>query len=1447
MNIINRIHRGILGAVAWLIPVIATAGTIQVPDYHDFVDDNDGSCTLREAIRSANSGVDVDACQHLGQGVPIIELLAGTYSLDLSNGTGEDLAVDGDLDVRVELVINGLSAETTIIDGDAVTSVERVLDVHAFTTVTNLTIQGGRELADNGGNIRGQAGLSIDNVIVRDGEAGNGGGLFANGPTTGSNSRFEGNRAAAADGFGGGIYLSNIDQFIGAGLTVVGNTAGAGGGIYATGSRVDLDNSVIRDNEALSNNGCGGGLAVASEVLGSLIVTRTLIANNRATRGGGVCWRGAPPSEITHSAIIDNEATENGGGIWADADGFVRYTTISGNTASAGGGVYSAAPMQFLFDAVTLASNRGGGGFHNESGGGAEFSLFADNVGGNCVGSTMGAGAYNLDDANTCGFPTTDPNLPSLINTDPVLGPLQDNGGQLPTHALLQGSPAIDAYSSAERKTCPGVPDQRIYPRGNPPVSGDGSDDDHLCDIGAYERSPPYIVDTTDDTADANLADGVCADNNGACSLRAAIMQSNSVPYTNEIILGAATYSLTLAGAGEDMGATGDLDIREGLRLIGQGVNLTIIDGAALDRVLHSTVPIVTMNQPEAIRTEISDLTITGGAADNGGGFLAENSEWQLTRVTVRDNNVTGDGGGIYCTSSCALTLTDSTVSGNSANSNGAGLYHNAEQRVLVEGTSFTGNTGGIGVGAEALSIHAINSTFSGNQGGSSGALFASEAILENVTAVNNEVTGDTGGLFILNRAALVNTIIANNRLNGVVDENCTVSPKAISLGHNLSDTDAADCGLSATTDLIDTDPFIGPLADNGGPTQTHDLLAGSPAIDAGDNGRCLAMDQRGFSRPADGDGDGSAICDIGAVEVVSADVAISATATPNPVTVGNNVTFTINVANSGPGAAASVAATLTVPTGMTLVSAQTGGADCAVMNDVVTCELGTLASGGNATAAILATADQQGGITASLAVTTISVDGASGNDNVDVTIAVNAAGSGGGGTGGGSGGGSGGGGAIGVLGCLLLLIAATRKRCVPYFVLRRHGGSRLLLLAITLVFSAAHADPVVDLVSFSANTRALASEVNANFSTVASSVNDNDSRIAMLEADNASLRAEVADLKVALGSLLNISQFLSLETLNEQPAIRVTGANLQLVNGLGATATANGTGNLIVGYDEERDSSVSEQCSVGTNPGDGSRVTNLTECTAAGGVFARNHKTGSHYVIAGIEANYSRWGGLVVGHQNTSNYDYASVSGGRLNRASGQSSSVSGGVGNTASGTHSSVSGGQHNTASGAVSSVSGGSSNTANGVLASISGGNSNTASGNHSSVSGGSDNTASGFASSISAGRDNIVNGDASSITGGRDNIVNGGSSSVGGGRNNTANGSSAAVSGGVGNSVSGDASSISGGSSNAANGDAASISGGNSNTASGNSSSVSGGRSRTTTGEFDWAAGSLSEDQ
>jgi len=227
----------------------------------------------------------------------------------------------------------------------------------------------------------------------------------------------------------------------------------------------------------------------------------------------------------------------------------------------------------------------------------------------------------------------------------------------------------------------------------------------------------------------------------------------------------------------------------------------------------------------------------------------------------------------------------------------------------------------------------------------------------------------------------------------------------------------------------------------------------------------------------------------------------------------------------------------------------------------------------------------------------------------------------------------------------------------------------------------------------------------------------------AELEARIVALEAKLAYLTVNAGTINGLSG----------PHVIFSGANVHIRNGTGTTnGTVNGTGNVIVGYNEAPSSPI---------------------------------RGGSHNVLIGSRHNYSSYGGLVAGEENTVSGISSTVSGGRKNVASGFMSSVNGGINNTASGTYSSISGGGND------SSQQG---NIASGYLSSVSGGAGNTASGQNSSVSGGNGNTAGGVDSSVYGGERNRVNGRMGSMIGGYNNTANGEYSAVFGGTNITANG-------------------------------------------------------------------------
>jgi hypothetical protein len=233
-------------------------------------------------------------------------------------------------------------------------------------------------------------------------------------------------------------------------------------------------------------------------------------------------------------------------------------------------------------------------------------------------------------------------------------------------------------------------------------------------------------------------------------------------------------------------------------------------------------------------------------------------------------NNATSGAGGIYNLGG-TLTLINSTVSNNSAGVQGGGISNSGRVAIInsailsnTTGANFGDSTGGGIYNSGVMTL--TNSTVSGNQaldvngnGYGGGVYNFGTLTIINSTLSNNEANGAGGGLRVVSgTVTLRNTIIANSPSGG----DCSRSGgSVINNGFNLVEDNS--CNFTGGAD-----PLLGPLQDNGGPTLTHALLLGSPAIDAGDPNYCAgATDQRGYFRLVDGNNDGNARCDIGAYE----------------------------------------------------------------------------------------------------------------------------------------------------------------------------------------------------------------------------------------------------------------------------------------------------------------------------------------------------------------------------------------------------------------------------------------------------------------------------------------------------------------------------------------------------------------------------------------------------
>jgi CSLREA domain-containing protein len=440
--------------------------------------------------------------------------------------------------------------------------------------------------------------------------------------------------------------------------------------------------------------------------------------------------------------------------------------------------------------------------------------------------------------------------------------------------------------------------------------------------LAAPQARAATITVTT--TADENNSDG-------DCSLREAIRSANSdAPYdacaagsgADTIVLPAGTFTLGLAGTGENLSLSGDLDIIKDVSIVGAGRTKTIIDADGLDRVfdiLGTSNPVVSLSgmtitggDPHGghgggvqvvsgtlsmFNVRVTDNTTGGTSQYNGGGVYttAGNTTVTISFSRIDNNSAVNLGGGIYVEDQSALLLQSSRVDGNTAPT-GAGIYNRGPATILdseISTNSSTSSAGGGGGINNADTLVMVNSTISLNSAlGSGGGLVAagntttalySVTIARNTADSDNDFTGDGGGIRIASPTATVsfrNTIIADNSdVSSAGNDHPDCSGTFDSLDYNLvENTTGCTIGGVTTHNLTGVDPQLGFLKDNGGPTFTHALKAGSPAIDGGNPSGCkdetnttMTVDQRGFVRPVDGDLVPGSRCDIGAFEFLSA------------------------------------------------------------------------------------------------------------------------------------------------------------------------------------------------------------------------------------------------------------------------------------------------------------------------------------------------------------------------------------------------------------------------------------------------------------------------------------------------------------------------------------------------------------------------------------------------
>ncbi len=602
--------------------------------------------------------------------------------------------------------------------------------------------------------------------------------------------------------------LTNLDiEGPGAGsLTISGDNAievfDVSPGVTAT-----IAGLTIADGKSDSN---GGGIDNA----GTLTVTNCTLSGNSAPQGGGILSEPGGTLTVTNSTLSGNSADYFGGGI-LNYEGTLTLTnsTLSGNSAGEGGGIDNAGALWVANSTLSRNSAQFGGGIEN----GGTLTVTDSTLSGNSASSEGGGidlvGA-TLTLANTIVAGNSAPTGPDVDGTVASLGynliGNSSGGSGFAASDLLGVSPLLGPLQNNGGPTqtmalLPGSPaidagSNYLVPSGITTDQRGDPRDVNGVDMGAFEVQV-YLVYSTADS--------------GGGSLRAAMANANQD--------GDSVIAFTASGV---IGLASPLPaISADVEILGPGANNLTVSGSFANQVFDVNY---------GVTATIAGLTIADGKSAFGGGvFVDVGATLALNNCALSDNSGTQDGGAIY--NEGTLTVTDSTLAGNSTQVGGGGIE----------------NSG---------TLTLTNCTVSGNSGASGGGIANDDMLRVTSSTISGNSATFNGGIENDGTAIIANTIVANNTapLAGT-----DVFGTFGSLGYNLIGNSSGGSGFVAT-DLLDVNPRLGPLQNNGGPTETMALLPGSPAIAAGNvvlipSG--ITTDQRGSARIVNG------MVDIGAFE----------------------------------------------------------------------------------------------------------------------------------------------------------------------------------------------------------------------------------------------------------------------------------------------------------------------------------------------------------------------------------------------------------------------------------------------------------------------------------------------------------------------------------------------------------------------------------------------------
>ena len=407
--------------------------------------------------------------------------------------------------------------------------------------------------------------------------------------------------------------------------------------------------------------------------------------------------------------------------------------------------------------------------------------------------------------------------------------------------------------------------------------------------------APAALANTYHPNKFGDHAPGTC--NHHDCTLREAVTRANNHPGGDTIVLrGGKHYNLARSnsgGLGEDLNATGDLDVAGRLKVASSNRKLARVDAHEVDRVFDLGPANSVSVSFKRLRIRNGRPDSTGGGNAGGGIRLQSDSSLALVRTVVSGNDTEGyPGGGIYASDGTRLKLVRSAFKGNDAHNDGGGGLE-VYGRARISRSTIAGNRsrdGGAGIDAyQTEFIKVTQSTIAGNRssgiGGVGGAVrfygsdtsvgtFVNDTIANNhasiaagglfdggsgemrlnaVTVARNSTAMEGGGIYDDDAATLVvnNSLIGLNTSGTNNGPDCFADGSLVSGGHNLvANVDTGSCapGFNEPGDITGVSPRIKQLANNGGPTKTIALRRHSKAINHA-GGDAPKRDQRGVKR----------------------------------------------------------------------------------------------------------------------------------------------------------------------------------------------------------------------------------------------------------------------------------------------------------------------------------------------------------------------------------------------------------------------------------------------------------------------------------------------------------------------------------------------------------------------------------------------------------------------